>query len=404
VLLVGNAYVWAGDAEALVPRLALTPKYCMDRDVAFAHGGDQLLVTSHGYGFGHRGVHLYDLATGQLVRQWPTEFFQELGTTAVSPDGRRTFVAASDFGGNRGVVLDPDSQGDAVAVVPGGGNWLADATFFPDNRRLMVSDLWPADHYGVGIVDTNTRRHLATLYATGQVCQAIVSGDGRHVALVLRHGTMELYRQVERESALGLMATPPFWALAASVAGLVASLCRDALRTRRRWGRPTPLTRPRVALATALVTAGGAALLCPFVLATLKFSVSILVADARHYVSDEWPVYLFLLHLLAGLGLITGSRGWTGALVLLLAVDVAAAGWVIATASDFALRPERVFDRMWMLSPGWMAAANGAWALLAIAGLGVLLSGRQGRSKTIVAAEVMAEPFPEAGVVSPGAV
>jgi hypothetical protein len=135
----------------------------------------------------------------------------------------------------------------------------------------------------------------------------------------------------------------------------------------------------------------------------LKFSVSILVADAWQY-SDEWPVYLFLLHLLAGLGLITGSRAWTGALALLLAVDVAAAAAVIATSSDFAMRPERVLDRMWMLSPGWMAAANAAWGLLAIAGIGVLLSERRHRPKTIEAAEVMAEPFPELGVVSPGTV
>jgi DNA-binding beta-propeller fold protein YncE len=206
VLLVGNATISAGDAETLRPNLDLKPKYCLPRDVVFVHGGDQLLVTSHGYGFGKRGVHLYDLATGQLLRQWPTEFFQELATTAVSSDGRRAFVAASDSGGNRGVVLDPNAPGDTVAVVPG-GNWSTNATFFPDNRRLVASEQWPGYYpgyyYGTGIIDAATRRHVATLYPTAQVCQVIVSGDGTHVGLVLRNGTMDLYRHVGRDSALG---------------------------------------------------------------------------------------------------------------------------------------------------------------------------------------------------------
>jgi hypothetical protein len=59
--------------------------------------------------------------------------------------------------------------------------------------------------------------------------------------------------------------------------------------------------------------------------------------------------------------------------VPLLAVDVAMAVTVAATASHFAVEPERIFDRVWMLPPGLMAAANVAWGLLAAGGLLCLL-------------------------------
>ena len=188
---------------------------------------------------------------------------------------------------------------------------------------------------------------------------------------------VDVYEHVGRESPWGVFMSPRFWALVACVVLLVASLCRDSRGSRRRRGRSAPLPRPRAALAALLTASGAAALLCPFVWVALGMTTD---RDLDvWWFDDGWLVWLLLLYLPAGLGLIAGSRLWSALLVVLLPASAALALWLTPEAAESALRPERVFDRTWMVNPAWVIARRVTWAALGLAGL-LALAGRPVRS------------------------
>jgi hypothetical protein len=370
VLVLGDNMIWLGDAATLEQRQFWQPPYCRPSDVTFLRRGERMLTLFHGHGDAQE-VRLYDLKSGQVLRRWPVP--DDPTMLAVSPDEKRAFVGMSS---QAGMVLELDGTGGGFTRRAPTAEWPEQSpTFFPDNRRMAISQVWQGCP---GIIDLATGRHVANLHpvtAEAVFARTIVSPDGRYVALFTPRTRLDVYEQVGRESAWGVFATWRFWALALCVALLVASLCRDALRSRRRWGRMAPLSRLRKALAALLVTAGGAALICPFVWFALERRV--LWDPQVWWEFDGWIVALFLFYLLAGLGLLTGSRLWMALLAAALAGSVALALWLASTSGQFAQRPERIFDRMWMLPPRWMAAAQVSWAALALAGLVALLVARR---------------------------
>ena len=124
----------------------------------------------------------------------------------------------------------------------------------------------------------------------------------------------------------------------------------------------------RKALATTLAVAGSCGLLWPLFWAGGPW-MSIKIAVPEFLAEYAWASGLVLLHLFAGLGLITGSRAWTLITALLLAADAFIA---VSLARDFRhyhFHPVEIFDRMWLLPPTLVLTLCATWALLATAGL-----------------------------------
>lgn len=384
-LVWGNKpFTWLGDAATLEPRLSWWPPYTQPQDVMFLRGGDRMLALFHGYGDAQE-VRLYDLPTSRVLARWPAP--DDPTALAVSPDEKRAFVGVS-------------SQAAMILNLEGGGagrvarrlpvaDWLHSApVVLPDNRRVVVSNLW---HRRTGIIDIATGRHVANLGVPDDPGGRRVvpfAPDGRRLAV--QTGTrLHVFEQVGKESAWGVFAESRFWLLALCVGLLAGSLWRDALRSRTRRGRHEKPPRRRVTLAAALVVCGGAALVCPFV--WLTFGAWILGDPYTWWFDDGWLVWLFLLYLPAGLGLLAGSRLWTAFLFLLLPSSIGAALWLLPRTGWFAEQPERIFDRMWMLPPALVAALQLIWAAGALAGLLALAP----------ALPVFNRPLPTASVARP---
>ena len=371
VLLVGDTMLWLGDAEMLEPRVVLR-QYASPTDAAFLDGGRRLLLGVGGPDDPHE-VRLYDTASGVILRRWPA--LQDLSALNVSPDGRHA-VATSGYD-VPALVIDL-SDGAAPAARLPHGNWLYwPPAFFPDGRRVVLTDAW---RKSPGVYDLATGRHVANLHPTAPAAEfgrPIVSPDGRFVALFSPRTSLDVYEQVGRESAWGVIASPRLWALVACVVLLVASLCRDAWAARRRRGRTVRMPRPRAALAALLAASGAGAVLCPFVWLALGMTTD---RDLDvWWFDDGWLVWLLVLYLPAGMGLIAGSRLWSVLLVVLLPASAAVALWLIPQAAEFATRPVRIGDRMWLINPSWMIAFWVSWAALGLAGL-LALAGRPVRS------------------------
>ena len=364
VLATSDTLLWLGDADALGPQLSWEVPYSTSGDVVFLRDGRRMLTLIHGWG-GAQEVRLYDLDSGAVLRSWkaPDDPFE----LAVSPDERRAVLGVM---GQAAMILDlaGDARGASAGRAPSAEWMYSRPRFFPDGRRVVMGGL---SRWDPGVVDLATGRHVASLDLTpdpGGRYVTILPG-GRRLFVVT--GTqLHVMEHVGRESALGVFATAPFWALTLCVALLVASLCRDALRSRRRRGRG-PVSRDRAILAGALAAAGGAALVCPFVWFAL--GPRVWASAYTWWEDDGWVVWLFVFYLLGALGLLAGGRLWTVLLALALAAGVRLGPWLAATSGDFASRPERVFDRMWMIPPAWIMSAQVAWAVLALAGLFVLM-------------------------------
>lgn len=340
VLATSDTLLRLGDADTLEPQQSWEVPYSTSGDVVFLRDGRRMLTLIHGRG-GAQEVRLYDLESGAVLRSWKaTDDPFEL---AVSPDERCAVLGVM---GQAAMILNlADDAPDAFAGRAPSAEWMySRPQFFPDGRRVVMCGLSRGDP---GVIDLATGRHVATLDLTpdpGGRYVTILPGGKR--LFVVTGTQLHVIEHVGRESALGMFATVPFWALALCVGLLVASLCRDALRSRRRRGR-APIGRSRAILAGALAAAGGAALICPFVWFALGSRVWF--SSYTWWEDDGWLVWLFVLYGLGALGLLAGSRVWTVLLALALAASVKLGPWLASTSGDFALHPERVFDRMWMI-------------------------------------------------------
>jgi hypothetical protein len=235
------------------------------------------------------------------------------------------------------------------------------------------------------VIDTETGLQVASVDPPrgGWLGQdMILSPDGQQIAVA---GKMNLnvYQLNGAESAWGVLVAWQFWLLVACVGVFVASLCRDARWTARRWGRSTPLSRRRAALAAVLVIAGGVALVSPLVALAMQrgyvwWGFNVLFNQlTQWWVNDGWVASVFTSYLLGGLGLIMGSRAWTLLLALALPASASVALWLAWHCGQFAEHAQCIYDRAWMLSPTWMAMAQGAWSILALGGLAILLFRRR---------------------------
>ena len=373
ILVTCDTLLWLGDASNLGTCLSWKVPYATRGDAVFLRGGRRLLTLIHGWG-GAQEVRLYDLDTRGVLRHWPVP--DDPYELAVSPDERRAVVGVT---GQAAMVLELDENGggDFARRVPQSQWMFWRASFFPDNRRAVVGGLWQHDP---GIADLSTGRHVANLEVPpdpGARHATILPGGKR--LFVVTGTRLHVFEHAGRESALGVFATVPFWALALCVALLVVSFGRDALRSRRRRGRgAVPVAR--AGLAAALAVAGGAALTCPFV--WLALGPAVYGNPYTWWEDDGWLVWVFVFHLLGALGVLAGSRLWTVLVALSLAAGVKLGLWLASTAGGFAEHPERVFDRMWMLPPAGMAGVQVAWAALALAGLAMLLARPRARQAT----------------------
>ena len=373
VLVFRDTHLWLGHAATLQQVHSFDTPYSRPHDVAFLRGGERMLVLFPGFG-GAREVRLYDPHTGRVLRRWPMP--DDPTSVAVSPDESRAVVTVI---GQAAVVLDLNDGVGAAPRRAALARWPMSApAFFADNRRVVAADVWRRQP---GVIDLATGRHVANLRVPSYFARdAIPSPDGRQVAVVSGIG-IHVFENVKPDSAWGVLAEGRFWFLASCAALLVGSLCRDALRSRRRRGRTTPIPRPRVALVGALVATGGAALLCPAVWLALGLTPD-LDLDVWWF-DDGWLVWSLVLYLPAGLGLLAGSRMWTALLVALLPASAGVALWLTTQADGFAVRPELIFDRTWLIEPSWVVALHTGWVLLALAGLAAL-GRREWRGRAVV--------------------
>ena len=234
VLVFRDTHLWVGHAATLQQAHSFDTPYSGPHDVAFLRGGGRMLLLFHGFGDAQE-VRLYDLRSGQVLRRWPMP--DDPTSVTVSPDESRAVVNVL---GRGALVLDLNDELDAAPTRAPMASWLLSApAFFPDNRRVALTDVWQDQP---GVVDLATGRHVANLRVPRNVGAraAVPSPDGRQLAVVSALG-IHVFENVKPDSAWGVLAEGRFWALAACVALLVASLCRDALRSRRRrGGAPLP--------------------------------------------------------------------------------------------------------------------------------------------------------------------
>jgi hypothetical protein len=203
-----------------------------------------------------------------------------------------------------------------------------------------------------------------------------ISADGRQL-MTEDNFNLHIYQQAGSESKWGVIATWQFWLLVASVAALVISLWRDARCTRQRWGRTTPLSRRRTILAIALVAAGGIAMISPLVSLSGHhgygwnlLGLHTLFNDVTQWwTTGGWLVAIFAFYLFAGLGLVMGGRAWELVVGVMLLASIVIELRLVSQVGEFAEHPQMIYDRAWMLSPTWMAAAQVGWAVCALAAL-----------------------------------
>ena len=372
VMLTSEDTLWLGDADSLEERLMVPSTFCWYVDLAFIRGGSQFLTIVRAAGDDQ--VRLYETATGKLLRKW--QMPGEPSGIVVSPGEERALVALSH---QASVVIDLAEDSDVATRHAAGAAFVnAAPPFFPDGRRaiLVPESVWeyPA------LVDTVTGRHLGTFYPPGLDWlgpHVIVAADGRYVAFGGRN-QLHVYEQVGADSAWGVLVTWPFWTLTLCVALFVASAARDALHTRRRWGRTNRLPRRRVALIAVLLALGGTALLTAFTCTALELRVwwgwSVFFNRVCRWFDEYsgWITAAFALYLLAALGLIMGSRAWTALLALALVGSIGGALWFAWTVEPVH-QPVRVFDRLWVMSPASRRAVQAAWAAFALAALAMLM-------------------------------
>ena len=365
VMLTGPSSVWIGDSVALNEHLSVRPTYVMD--VAFLQGGDKLLMVNGGYGWGRRGLLMYDVPAGKLARLWEMDEMEQPYTLALSPDERRAIVGSTH---GVGVAVDLAVPEDRVWPVLQPDPDYGRGTMLPDGRRMIASMLW---HYHPGIVDTVTGRHVANLVTPPpgwSGVSGIASRDGKHIAMVHGGTGLQLFEHVGAESPWGLLATRQFAALVACIALLLASLWRDAVRTRRRWQRPD-LPRRRVLLAGVLVMIGAGPLVCPFVWCAIGRDVILDPSVWGPY--GGWLIWVLLANLFAGLGLLVGSRAWTVGTALLLAATLAIAAVPSWGRAEFVGHSLHVFDRMWLPPPTLVPRIFNTWAIFSALALLALL-------------------------------
>ena len=361
VTLTSEDTLWLGDGKTLEERLTVPSYFCWYVDLAFIRGGSQFLTIVRAAGDDQ--VRLYETSTGKLLRKW--QMPGEPSGLAVSPGEERALVALPH---QAGVVIDLAESASAVLHRAAGVGFVnAPPPFFPDGRRAIVvsesSWEYPA------LVDTVTGRHLATFYPPrgGWLgAHAIVAGDGRHVGFV-GGSQLYVYQQVGADSRWGVLATWPFATLAVCAALFVASAARDALRTRRRWGRREPLARRRVTLVAVLLALGSAALTYSLAQAALDTRVwwgpgMFFNQACRWWTHSGWIATTLIVYMLGALGLLMGSRASTALLALALVASVGLATWM-AIALEPVHQSVRILDRMWVVSPtsqvvgwiGWLA-------------------------------------------------
>jgi WD40 repeat protein len=369
ILVLTDTMFWIGDTQTLAQRAYLTPDFCSptESDFKFLHGGDRLLIANRGF-----DVRLYDLATMKILRHWPMP--HNPSRIAVSPDERHAFVGQSE---QASLVLDlEDDTGRIERLAPPQQWFFAQPEFFPDNRRIVVSEVW---QYLTGVIDMQTGRQVALIPNPPRDWvsrQTLISRDGNKIALMGQR-QVHVYQQVGGESALGIAATLPFWALVLSMLLLAASLSRDALRTCRRWGRTaTSLSRRRAVLAALMIAAGALAMVTPVVWVVVEWKG---LDKELWWFEAGWLVWLTIFHLFAGLGLLMKSRAWTIVTALLMLADIVVASYFARYWPGFPLHPTRIFDRMWLLPARGVLVATLIWATLAAAALLSLLPIRRRR-------------------------
>jgi len=376
VTLTSEGTLWLGDAETLEERLTVPSTFCWYVDLAFIRDGSQFLTIVRAAGDDQ--VRLYETATGKLLRKW--QMPGDPSGIVVSPGEERALVALSH---QASAVIDLAQDSDVATRRAAGAAFVnAPPPFFPDGRRaILVSEsVW---EYPT-LVDTVTGRHLGTFYPPGLDWfgpHVIVAADGRHVAFVGRN-QLHVYEQVRADSAWGVLVTWPFWTLTLCVALFVASAARDALNTRRRWGRTRRLPRRRVALIAVLLALGGTGVLTAFTCTARALRVwwgwGVFFNQICRWFDDDnaWIASAFALYLLAALGLLMGSRAWTALLALTLLVSTGCALWFAWTVESVH-QPVRVFDRMWVMSPAVRTWLHAGWAALALVGLAALPTNRR---------------------------
>ena len=369
ILVITDTMFWIGEAPTLALREYVTPEYSVptESDFKFLHGGDRLLIANRGF-----DVRLYDLTTMKILRHWPMP--HNPSRIAVSPDERHAFVGQSE---QASLVLDlEDDTGRIDRLAPPQQWFFAPPQFFPDNRRIVVSEAW---RYLTGVIDVEAGRQVALIQnppGDWVSRQTLISRDGMKIALMGQR-QVHVYQQVGSDSALGIAATLPFWGLVIAMLLLAASLSRDALRSCRRWGRTTAsLPRRRAVLATLMIVAGALAMVTPVVWVVVESKT---LDKELWWFEAGWLIWLTIFHLLAGLGLLMQSRAWTIVTALLMLADIVIALYFARYSPGFALHPTRIFDRMWLLPARGMFVANVIWATLIAAALISLLPTRRRR-------------------------
>jgi hypothetical protein len=378
-MAIGKEMQWTGDATTLNERMLL-PGWTAG-EAAFLSEGARLLTLTHKNGEKPE-LRLYDVAHATVQRRW--ELPHDSWMLAVSPDERHAMAPFNERSkAPPGLVFDLAGASAAPPrALPLDEMHSVQPAFFPDGRRMMAANVW---HSCPGVIDLVTGRHVGSIDALPSwppywnIRQMIASRDGRFVAIIQPWRQMIVCEHVGDESAWGVMASPWFYLLAACIGLLVASLCRDALRSSRRWNHTARLPRRRKLLAGALAIAGACGLVSPLFWAMWARDY-LRIVGIDHLLDNQWLSILLLLHLFAGLGLMTRSRAWTVLLILLLLLDVAC-GLTLAYAAyeQFATTPRCILDRMWLLSPALMRAVNLAWAALSMGGLLALLPIGRGR-------------------------
>ncbi|HYO08135.1 MAG TPA: WD40 repeat domain-containing protein [Tepidisphaeraceae bacterium] len=413
VLLLDGARMWIGNAETLRPTLEGPIGWTDPTPTAFVDGGKRLVAVQTSASSADLEVREHDVETGALLRSWRVGGRPD-GRVAVTPDGRWICAGVTFYlAGWIDRAAGPDAK-----VRPGLPDALrGEVQFFPDGKRLLATRAFP---FYAAVVDVTTGRHVANLRAPATrvatswhtaAWKTIISADARFIAAVdATAGQAHVFEHVGVESRWGVVASPRLWLLAALVAALVASLTRDAIDTRRRWGdagraglgtrtgaiqhqesqtassaplahaqedpldavaRGSRFRRVRTVATFTLILTGGVALVSPFVWASLE------MWDAyTWWYNDGWLIWFYVAHLFAGLGLLMRSRAWEVFTRLLLGAGVLFALMFIMSSDEFARSSDRIFDRIWVIRPTWVATASGAWALLSATLLAALALSR----------------------------